>query len=56
LIKQAILLQVGALYEFRENLTETSTSKIAVGFHDLLRPYVVGDDFRQYAPDRELMG
>jgi uncharacterized phiE125 gp8 family phage protein len=50
LIKQAILLQVGALYEFRENLSETPAAKIALGFHDLLRPYVVGDDFRQYEP------
>jgi len=53
LIKQAILLQVGALYEFRENLSEASTTKIAVGFHDLLRPYCVGDDFRQYEPMSE---
>lgn len=51
LIKQAILLQVGALYEFRENLSESPAGKIAHGFHDLLRPYVVGDDFRQYEPE-----
>lgn len=48
LVKQAILLQVGAMYEYREGTSEKNITHIANGFYDLLQPYIVGDEFQQY--------
>jgi uncharacterized phiE125 gp8 family phage protein len=51
LIKQAILLMVGHLYENREAATTGKIDTIPLGFHDLLMPYVVGDHFREFEPN-----
>lgn len=47
-IKQAILLQVGAMYEYREATSDKNITKIANGFYDLLMPHVTGDEFHVY--------
>lgn len=47
-IKQAILLQVGAMYEYREATSDKNITKIANGFYDLLMPHVIGDEFHVY--------
>lgn len=52
LIKSAILLQVGMLYEYREQvITGTIVAELIGGFKDLLAPYVVGDEFQKYSED-----
>jgi uncharacterized phiE125 gp8 family phage protein len=51
LIKQAILLLVGHLYENRETVNVGNiVNEFPLGFRDLLMPYVVGDEFRQFEP------
>jgi uncharacterized phiE125 gp8 family phage protein len=50
LIKQAILLLVGHLYENRETVVSGPVNTLPLGFTDLLMPYVVGDHFRQFEP------
>ncbi len=51
LIKQAILLLVGHMYENREAVNVGNiVNEFPLGFRDLLMPYVVGDHFRQFEP------
>jgi uncharacterized phiE125 gp8 family phage protein len=52
LLRDAVLLQLGSLYEHREDIVVgTISSKLAMGVEDLLMPFKVGDEFTCYGPE-----
>jgi uncharacterized phiE125 gp8 family phage protein len=54
LLRAAILLQLGSMFENREDVVVgTISNKLALGVEDLLMPFVVGDEFEQYGPQLE---